>query len=395
MRLYYSISDSYPAYRADIGELFGVELTKLGVNTEWFMAASSLKTGSINYYTGQTIHRPNSLISSIYFLSKVQYFLTDIIHMILLIFRKVDAIQCRDKYISSFFAIFIARLKGIPFFYWCSFPFPEYDQLSANTLTGFPRFIGRIKAFIRFKFLYLFICHFSDHIFVQSQRMKENMNSYGIPLDLMTAVPMGVSARITDWISENPIKVNPLRLLYLGTLGSVRHLEVILDAVLLVQMKIPNVEILFVGDGDHPSERLALEKKSVELGLQNNVSFTGFVPTEEAWALTASAAVCLSPFYPTPVLESASPTKLLEYMALGRPVVCNEHPEQSEIISMSGAGLCVEWSAPAFADAILQLLNDPIASELMAKQGPPWISKFRMYPSIAKIVLNKYRNFVP
>jgi glycosyltransferase involved in cell wall biosynthesis len=128
--------------------------------------------------------------------------------------------------------------------------------------------------------------------------------------------------------------------------------------------------------------------------LADVVQFTGFVPIEKAWSYAASAAVCMSPFYPTPVLNSASPTKLVEYLALGRPVVCNNHPEQSEIIKESGAGLCVNWGAQAFADAMVWMLEHPDEAETMAAKGPAWVAANRTYPIIAENVWRKYQELL-
>jgi glycosyltransferase involved in cell wall biosynthesis len=73
-------------------------------------------------------------------------------------------------------------------------------------------------------------------------------------------------------------------------------------------------------------------------------------------------------------------------MALGRPVVCNDHPEQSQVIRESGAGLCVPWNASAFADALIQLLDHPESAEAMGSRGPSWVAAHRTYPEIAKDV---------
>ena len=38
IKLYYSISDHFPAYRLDLSELFGISLKEKGLDTTWFMA---------------------------------------------------------------------------------------------------------------------------------------------------------------------------------------------------------------------------------------------------------------------------------------------------------------------------------------------------------------------
>ena len=394
MRLYYSIVDPFPAYRSDLAELFGVELRKLGLETEWYMASSHGQVHAFTPYQDQKIHLPLNLSISSKFLARLSYWFTDLFHVCRQSNRGTDALQCRDKYLTPLVALIVAKLRGIPFFYWCSYPFPEQDRLVAETKSGWRYLLGWTKAEVRFFLLYKVICPLADHVFVQSPRMKDDMGGYGIPLNKMTPVPMGVSARIFEWVRSHPASVVPQRIVYLGSLASVRRLDMLLDAFLLVKQSFPAAQLMFVGDGDHPSERRALEVKADTLELSESVVFTGFVSMEEAWTLAASAAVCVSPIYPSSVLAPASPTKLVEYMALGRPVVCNDHPEQSQIIKECGAGLCVEWSATAFADAISELLLDPAGAEERASRGPAWVAANRTYPMIAKQVWAKYRELM-
>ena len=394
MRLYYSIVDPYPAYRSDLAELFGVELKKLGLQTEWYMASGPGVPLPTLAYRHQKVNLPAARFSAASLLGRLSYWATDLMLMIRQVIRPADAIQCRDKYLASLLAVVVSRLAGVPFFYWCSYPFPEHDQLAAQARTGWRRWLGQAKAAIRFFLLYKVVCRFADHVFVQSQRMKEDMHRYGVPLAKMTPVPMGVSARMTDWVAAHPVAVVSLRIVYLGTLASVRRLDMLLEAFVLVRQNLPDAQLIFVGDGDHPSERQALVDRATALGLGTSVVFTGFVPMEEAWSLSASAAVCVSPFYPTPVLSSTSPTKLVEYLALGRPVVCNDHPEQSQIIRDSGAGLCVAWSADAFASAISELLLNPARAEACASRGPAWVKAHRTYPMIAQQLWAQYTDLM-
>ena len=111
--------------------------------------------------------------------------------------------------------------------------------------------------------------------------------------------------------------------------------------------------------------------------------FRSFLKREIAWKYVHKADVCVSPFYPTPILNSTSPTKLVEYMAMGKPVVANDHPEQSNIITESKCGLCVPYEESAFAQAIVDLLSDPKMAHQMGLNGRSYIEKFRTYSTIA------------
>ncbi len=98
--------------------------------------------------------------------------------------------------------------------------------------------------------------------------------------------------------------------------------------------------------------------------------------------MVRNATVCVSPFYPTFILNSTSPTKLIEYMALGRPVVANDHPEQRLVLEKSGAGICVSYNEGAFAEAIIELLNNPEKADEMGRKGRLYVKKERTYKVI-------------
>ena len=86
------------------------------------------------------------------------------------------------------------------------------------------------------------------------------------------------------------------------------------------------------------------------------------------------------------MLNPASPTKLVEYMALGKAVVANTHPEQRLLIEQSGCGYCVPWEESAFAEAILTLLAQPELARAMGERGRRYALEHRAYGRIADVV---------
>lgn len=393
MHIYYSICDPFPAYRSDIAELFAVELKKLGLRTEWYMASSASEGMPGSVYDGQQVHLPVGRWRS-RLLNRLSYLLSDQWQLLRLPFRRPQALQCRDKYLASLTALVLARCLRIPFFYWCSYPFPEHALELARERGGWKGALLALKGRLATFTLYRIVMRYADHSFVQSEQMLRDLVEYGIPPAKMTPVPMGVPQRLLNWAGARTVPVVPGRVLYLGTMASVRQLHVLMEAFALVRQRCPDATLLMVGDGDVPAERAALQAHVRTLGLEHAVRFTGQLPIEQAWGLSSSAAVCVSPFFPTKILASTSPTKLVEYMAMGRPVVCNDHPEQSAIIAASGAGRCVGWGADQFADAISWMLEHPEQAEQMGARGPAWIAANRTYPIIAGKVWNKYRELL-
>ena len=398
MKLYYSIVDYFPPYRVDVAELFGNHIAAKDVSIEWYMARNHKSHITYDTFLGQAVNLPIKLTPKNIFyklFNKFFYWLYDLLGILKCLFKVVDVIQVRDKYLAALVGLLVAKIKGIAFIYWCSYPFPEHDHACYQAEKRVKKLFYLARAKFGHLTLYRIVMPLSRHTFVQSDQMRLDIAAYGVPSAKMSVVPMGVPQRLLDWAKTQAIQVVAGRVVYLGTMASVRQLHVLIDAFAIVAKRCPQASLLMIGDGDHAHERAALESQVAKLGLSHAVRFTGFVPIEEAWSLSASAAVCVSPFYPTKVLASTSPTKLVEYMALGRPVVCNNHPEQSNIIQQSGAGLCVEWGVQPFADAIIAMLENPTQAESMGAKGPAWVNANRTYSIIAAQVWRTYQSILP
>jgi glycosyltransferase involved in cell wall biosynthesis len=176
----------------------------------------------------------------------------------------------------------------------------------------------------------------------------------------------------------------PLTLAYLGTLQRERRLEILIDMLAELGRRGVYARLLLVGDGEVVEDRLAIERRADALGVRGQIEITGRLPRLEALERVGRADICLSPIFPSPMFDGASPTKLVEYLALGLPVVANSHPDQSLVLRGSRAGVCVPWGARHFARAVhwLARRND---DELIAigVRGRAWVEKHRSYTGIA------------
>jgi glycosyltransferase involved in cell wall biosynthesis len=248
--------------------------------------------------------------------------------------------------------------------------------------------------------LYRFAMRKADHNFVQSEQMKKDLEEkWGLRPEGMTAVPMGISRGFLDEIrfpkrgDTTPLELAPV-VLHLGSLSAVRRLEVIVDAFAIVAARRPDVRFRFVGDGDVPAERKALEKRAHGAGLRDKVEFTGLLPIEEAWRHVAKSAVCVSPIPDTPLLRVASPTKFIEYLAFAKATVANVHPEHSLIARECDGARIVEWSPEGFAEGILWCLDHPVEAAEMALRGRQWVLENRTYDRLAAQVHREFKRIV-
>jgi glycosyltransferase involved in cell wall biosynthesis len=81
-------------------------------------------------------------------------------------------------------------------------------------------------------------------------------------------------------------------------------------------------------------------------------------------------------------------------MAMGRPVVANEHPEQTLVLNESGAGFAVTWDEQEFANAITEILDNPEKSRQMGAAGRKWVESNRSNRILADAVESVYESLV-
>ena len=311
--------------------------------------------------------------------------------------RKYDFIQVKDKFVSALVGILAATIYKSKFIFWLSYPFPESNIYKAVSGAARYPFLYFIRGhFIKY-LLYNIILPKADHIFVQSAQMKKDLASKRVPINKMTVVPMGISpdyivcrSREIDLPVHLPIRAGEKMILYIGSLTKVRKLDFLIRVLAKVIPEFSCVKLCFAGRGEDPSDEQMLKNEALRIDMDRHVVFTGFLSGMEVRRHILNADICVSPFYPTFVLNSTSPTKIIEYMAMGKAVVANDHPEQRRILSESGGGICVPYDEETFALAILDLLNNPEKAERMGANGRDYVLKNRNYKIIADLVEKEY-----
>lgn len=393
-------SDRYPPFRVDSTILIAKEMTSRGHNIDWVLQSEdSCDTSYETTWSGchAWVGKTDNGISIINRLRKHYYSITHQMKLFGLVRKnKYSFIQVKNKFVVALAAIIASKLYKTKFIYWLSFPFPEASLYRAKEGTARYPFLYIIRGYV-FKFLlYKIIMPAAYHVFVQSEQMKKDVMKMGISSEKLTPVPMGVSLSEFDSTNEKEnqdaeIKNNEnlKSVVYLGTLEQSRGIDFLVRVLDIVLKKQPDTILYLVG-GDREEDMAVLKQEASRLGIADSLIITGFLPREEAMKYVNDADVCVSPFRPSKILNSASPTKLVEYMAMGKAVVANDHPEQKYVIEQSKAGICVPYKEDAFASAILALLDNVPESQAMGKRGRKYVEEHRDYKIIADKLENKY-----
>jgi glycosyltransferase involved in cell wall biosynthesis len=169
-------------------------------------------------------------------------------------------------------------------------------------------------------------------------------------------VPNGVDIAAVDAAkrSVNGAPVADRLIGWVGTFGPWHGADLLVQA--LAQLP-SDVRLLMVGDG---AGRQSCETMAQELGVHDRVEWTGRLEHHAALRRLATCAVLA-----TPQRDSGdrpffgSPTKLFEYMALGRPIVATKVGVIDELIDDGRTGVLVPQEDPqALAAALRHILDD-------------------------------------
>jgi glycosyltransferase involved in cell wall biosynthesis len=154
---------------------------------------------------------------------------------------------------------------------------------------------------------------------------------------------------------------------YVGIMGSQDGLDYLLDAAdLLAAQGRDDIQFVLVGDGP---ELPRLQARAAGLGLGEQVEFTGLVSSSRLLgSILATADVCVSPDEVNAMNDISTMNKVLEYMALGKPVVQFELTE-----GRFSAGDSSLYAAPndaaSLAECIARLVDDDELRTTMGELG--------------------------
>jgi glycosyltransferase involved in cell wall biosynthesis len=154
---------------------------------------------------------------------------------------------------------------------------------------------------------------------------------------------------------------------YVGTMSVQEGLDILLDVAERLK-KLGRSDIHFTCIGGGPG-LAALRQMVKDKNLEDTITFTGRIPREELLAILSTADVCVNPDKPCAMNDISTMIKVMEYMALGKPIVQFDLKEGR--FSAGDASLyCDNANQVAdFADKIVWLLEHPEERKRMGDFG--------------------------
>ncbi|MGW2353042.1 glycosyltransferase [Actinacidiphila glaucinigra] len=163
-------------------------------------------------------------------------------------------------------------------------------------------------------------------------------------------------------VPEDPPPAGDERVVYLGQMSRARGAE---ELVAMARLLAPDVRVELIGaaDGDVRGVLAAADRDGV-------LRWHGFLPNDAALDRLRGALAGVSLLRDEANYRHSRPTKVVEYMAYGIPVVSTPNPLAAELVRGHDCGLLVPFQAPAAAaDAVRRLRDDPELRRAMGARG--------------------------
>ncbi len=191
----------------------------------------------------------------------------------------------------------------------------------------------------------------------------------GMPPERVFVVRSGPDLRRVQHLPPRPELRRGRKYLagYVGVIGKQEGLDLLLEAVDFMRRRLgrDDVQFVIVGDG---TELPALRAMSARLGLDDCVQFTGRVSDHDLWQILGTADICLNPDRANAMNDKSTMNKILEYMALGKPIVQFDLTEGR--YSAQDASLYARPNdIEDFAHRICELVDDAPRRTIMGEAG--------------------------
>lgn len=181
-------------------------------------------------------------------------------------------------------------------------------------------------------------------------------------------------------------------LCYLGVMGPQDGIDYALRAIahLVGELGRTDVSAAFIGSGDCRDQMIAL---AGDLGLADIVEFPGRISDEDVCRYLSTADVCMAPDPKNPLNDVSTMNKIMEYMAMSRPLVSFDLVE-----ARVSAGESAVYATPndeaEFARLIHELLDDPERRDRMGAAGRRRVEAGLSWATSRRNLIKAYDQFL-
>jgi glycosyltransferase involved in cell wall biosynthesis len=281
--------------------------------------------------------------------------------------QQFDIIHIHTPFVAHYAGVYLARELQLPVVETYHTYFEEYlynyiHWLPRNWLRSLARMLSRAQ------------CNKVNTVVVPSRPMFDMLRKYGV-LRYMNVIPTGIDLdQLVEgdgrrFRAEHGIDADRPTMLFIGRLAFEKNVEFLLDVLIEVRKRIPDMLLILAGEGP---ARTSLVRRIVADGLQDNVLFVGYLPRGQA----LNDCYCAGDVF---VFASETETQglvLLEAMALGVPVVSTAVMGTVDVLHNSRGCLVARPDIGHFASRVVEVLTDPFLGASLSDTGTVYATQW-------------------
>ena len=204
---------------------------------------------------------------------------------------------------------------------------------------------------------------FADVVITVHDPYARELIARGVPSGKTAVIMNSLDEQLLPKSSRAP-RDDCFRIVYHGTVTPSYGVEVLVEAAAELVQENPNVTLEIYGEGDSLG---VIGARAQELGLDGNLKLSGrYLPQVDVLEQVQSAHVGVIPNLASRLNRFALSSKMLEYVALGVPVVTADLPTIREHFSEDEVLFFPPGDARALANTLREVARDPEAAQIRA-----------------------------
>jgi len=268
-----------------------------------------------------------------------------------------------------------------------------YDHHDLAPEMYYARFSGHGNALVHRVLLWFegLSCRLADRIITTNQSHKAlEMQRGRVPAERITIVRNGPDLKRLRAVDPDPAlrRQSKTTLCYVGDMGFHDGLDYLMRSLhhLASDLNRTDFFCVLVGDGD---AWFTVRSLSDQLDLRDLVLFTGRVAHQEVSRYLSSADICVAPEPSNAYNDRSTMIKMMEYMALGKPIVAFDLPEH-RFTAQEAAVYANPNKELDFARLIASLMDAPQQRQRMGQKGRERIESELAWSYQVKHLLKAY-----
>jgi glycosyltransferase involved in cell wall biosynthesis len=172
-------------------------------------------------------------------------------------------------------------------------------------------------------------CRFADHVITVTELWRKSLIERGVAAEkvsvVMNVADASIFHRMMVPVTGNEGKqTGTFNLIYHGTLAHRYGIDLLIEALVKIRPQIPEIHLVIHGRGEFLEE---LRRRAKVLEVEPLITFsTRYLPISDVPRLIQQADLGIVPYRRDIFTDGILPTKLMEYVALGVPVLAADTP---------------------------------------------------------------------